>query len=98
LVVSVRHQRGSHARIRLALLPFSDLIRRGRLAAAGGSVGQAYFGTVSGDLTDPTGVVVRLAKVVLTDQQKGFTFERLRTATASTCSAPLGWAFILTEF
>jgi len=36
--------------------------------------GQAYFGTVSGILTDATGAVVQGAKVVLTDQQKGYTF------------------------
>src|SRR3989475_3591121 len=36
--------------------------------------GQAYFGTVSGELTDATGAVVPGASVVLTDQQKGFTF------------------------
>src|SRR3984893_9053886 len=36
--------------------------------------GQAYFGTVSGELTDATGAVVQGAKVVLTDQQKGFMF------------------------
>src|SRR5712671_7800362 len=35
---------------------------------------QAYFGTVSGELTDATGAVVQGARVVLTDQQKGFTF------------------------
>ena len=35
---------------------------------------QAYFGTVSGELTDASGAVVQDAKVVLTDQQKGFTF------------------------
>ena len=34
--------------------------------------GQAYFGTVSGVLTDSTGAVVAEAKVVLTDQQKGY--------------------------
>lgn len=37
-------------------------------------LGQAYFGTVSGVLTDATGAVVQGAKVVLTDQQKGYTF------------------------
>jgi len=35
---------------------------------------QGYFGTVSGELTDPSGAVVAGAKVVLTDQAKGFTF------------------------
>ena len=36
--------------------------------------GQAYFGTVSGVLTDSTGALVEGANVVLTDLQKGFTF------------------------
>jgi hypothetical protein len=36
--------------------------------------GQAYFGTVSGELTDSTGAVVSGSRVVLTDQQKGYTF------------------------
>ena len=35
---------------------------------------QAYFGTVSGTLSDGTGAVVEGAKVVLTDLQKGFSF------------------------
>jgi hypothetical protein len=35
---------------------------------------QAYFGTVSGVLTDASGAVVEGAKVVLTDQEKGYTF------------------------
>src|SRR5215813_12403833 len=35
---------------------------------------QAYFGTVSGELSDPTGALVQGASVVLTDQQKGFSF------------------------
>ena len=35
---------------------------------------QAYFGTVSGELTDASGAVVQGGTVVLTDQQKGFTF------------------------
>src|SRR5215469_8407218 len=39
--------------------------------------GQAYFGTVSGELTDSTGAVVTGAKVILTDQQKGFHFETI---------------------
>src|SRR5581483_8464438 len=37
-------------------------------------VAQGYFGTVSGVLTDATGAVVQGAKVTLTDEQKGFTF------------------------
>ncbi|MGH9430438.1 MAG: carboxypeptidase regulatory-like domain-containing protein [Terriglobia bacterium] len=36
--------------------------------------GQGYFGTVGGQLTDPSGAVVPGAKVILTDQAKGFTF------------------------
>ena len=35
---------------------------------------QAYFGTVSGELSDSTGALVQGASVVLTDQQKGFEF------------------------
>ena len=35
---------------------------------------QGYFGTVSGELTDPSGAVVPGAKVVITDVAKGFTF------------------------
>jgi carboxypeptidase family protein/TonB-dependent receptor-like protein len=38
-------------------------------------LGQAYFGTISGEVTDATGAVVAGAKVVLTDEQKGFNFE-----------------------
>ena len=37
-------------------------------------LGQAYFGTVSGELTDASGAVVQGARVLLTDQQKGFEF------------------------
>jgi hypothetical protein len=39
--------------------------------------GQAYFGTVSGELKDSTGAVVTRAQVVLVDQQKGFHFETI---------------------
>ncbi len=35
---------------------------------------QAYFGTVSGELTDSSGAVVQGARVTLTDQDKGFTY------------------------
>ena len=44
------------------------------LAVSATLFGQAYFGTVSGELTDPSGAMVPSAKLVLTDQQKGFTF------------------------
>lgn len=37
-------------------------------------VAQGYFGTVSGELTDATRAVVQGARVLLTDQQKGFAF------------------------
>jgi Carboxypeptidase regulatory-like domain/TonB dependent receptor len=37
-------------------------------------LGQAYFGTVSGTLTDPTGAIVQGARVTLTDEQKGYQF------------------------
>jgi hypothetical protein len=43
--------------------------------------GQGYFGTVSGELTDASGAVVQGAKVVLADQQKGFTFKATSDAT-----------------
>jgi hypothetical protein len=36
--------------------------------------GQAYFGTVSGEITDPSGAVVPGAKITLVDQQKGYQF------------------------
>ena len=37
-------------------------------------LGQGYFGTVSGMLTDPSGAVIQGAKVTLTDEQKGYQF------------------------
>ena len=36
--------------------------------------GQAYFGTVSGELTDASGAVVQGANVMLSDEEKGFNF------------------------
>src|SRR6202453_2204002 len=36
--------------------------------------GQAYYGTVSGILTDSSGAMVQSAHVVLTDEQKGYKF------------------------
>ena len=45
------------------------------LTAVPAMFGQAYSGTVSGELTDATSAVVTGAKVVLTDQEKGFNFQ-----------------------
>jgi hypothetical protein len=39
--------------------------------------GQGYFGTVSGEITDPSGAVVPHASVTLLDQQKGFQFKAI---------------------
>ncbi len=36
--------------------------------------GQAYFGTVSGEITDASGAVVQGASVMLSDEEKGFNF------------------------
>ena len=45
------------------------------LAAVPAMFGQAYSGTVSGELTDATSAVVTGARVILTDQEKGFNFQ-----------------------
>lgn len=39
------------------------------------ALGQGYFGTASGTITDSTGAVVAGAKVTLTDQEKGYSFD-----------------------
>jgi hypothetical protein len=36
--------------------------------------GQSYFGTIGGEVTDSSGALVQGAKVVLVDQNKGYTF------------------------
>lgn len=36
--------------------------------------GQSYFGSVSGEITDPSGAVVPGAQITLVDQQKGYQF------------------------
>jgi Carboxypeptidase regulatory-like domain/TonB dependent receptor len=55
---------------RVALFPVLLLVPAVMLA-------QGYFGTVSGELTDASGGIVQGAKVILTDQQKGFTFNTI---------------------
>ncbi|MBZ5650801.1 MAG: TonB-dependent receptor [Acidobacteriia bacterium] len=45
------------------------------LTAVPAMFGQAYSGTVSGEVTDATSAVVTGAKVILTDQEKGFNFQ-----------------------
>jgi len=44
------------------------------LATPASLVGQAYFGSVTGVLTDPSGAVIPGVKLTLTDQEKGYTF------------------------
>jgi hypothetical protein len=44
------------------------------LIAPAAVFGQAYFGSVTGVLTDQTGAVIPGAKVTLTDQDKGYSF------------------------
>ena len=44
------------------------------LAIPATGLGQGYFGTVTGVLTDPTGAVIPDVKVTLTDQEKGYAF------------------------
>ena len=42
---------------------------------------QAYFGTVSGELTDASGAVIQGASVMLSDEEKGFNFVTTSDAT-----------------
>src|ERR1700757_3488660 len=42
---------------------------------------QAYFGTVSGELTDASGAVIQGASVMLSDEEKGFNFVTSSDAT-----------------
>lgn len=44
------------------------------MSIAAAMFGQGYFGSIGGELTDPSGAVVPGASVILTDQAKGFTF------------------------
>jgi len=46
----------------------------GALAMPAALFAQAYFGTVSGELTDSTGAVVVGASVMLSDEEKGFNY------------------------
>jgi hypothetical protein len=51
------------------------------LAAPVWLLGQSYFGSVTGVLTDPSGAVIPGAKVTLTDQEKGYTFNTVSDGT-----------------
>ena len=64
-----------------SVFPFLSLLLVATLALLPSAFGQAYFGTVSGELTDATGAVVVGAKVTLSDQQKGFHFQTYSDAT-----------------
>lgn len=44
-------------------------------------LGQGYFGTVSGTISDSTGAAITGANVTLTDQEKGYTFNGVTDAT-----------------
>lgn len=44
-------------------------------------LGQGYFGSVSGIVTDTTGAVIAGAKITLTDQEKGYTFDATTDST-----------------
>ena len=52
-------------------LPLLSLVL---LCSPPGANAQGYFGTVSGEVTDPSGAMVQGAKIVLTDMQRGFAF------------------------
>ena len=56
-----------------ALLLFATIIAAALLCPAH-VWAQAYFGTVSGELTDASGAVVQGASVMLSDEEKGFNF------------------------
>jgi len=56
-----------------ALLLFATIIATALLCPAH-VWAQAYFGTVSGELTDASGAVVQGASVMLSDEEKGFNF------------------------
>jgi len=62
--LSSKSQRGCFRTLLVAIL----------LAMPAMLFGQAYFGTVSGVLTDPTGAVIQGAKVTLLDLDKGYKF------------------------
>ena len=63
-ILSSKCQRGCFRTLLVAIL----------LAMPATLLGQAYFGTVSGVLTDATGAVIPGVKVTLTDQDKGYAF------------------------
>ncbi len=64
----------SRIRTKTSTVLRSTLIIGAALSLSALALAQAYFGTVSGLLTDASGAVVGGAQVVLTDQQKGYKF------------------------
>jgi Carboxypeptidase regulatory-like domain len=68
-MIGIRTDRCVRRLSKLLGVPFAFLLLLPGLLCA-----QGYFGTVSGELTDPSGAMVAGAKVVLIDQEKGFTF------------------------
>lgn len=58
-----------------SICSFLAMLLAAMLGFAPSLAGQAYFGTISGQVADASGAVIAGAKVVLTDEQKGFHFQ-----------------------
>ena len=75
------HSSASVVQFNRQWIPACALILAMLIAAPAILLGQAYFGTVSGVLTDASGAVVEGVSVILTDQAKGFTFHTTSEST-----------------